>query len=136
MAWKTDGNDERVISEINITPLTDVMLVLLVIFMVTTPLLMIDSLKVKLPRAVTSGAETAPGVTVTITREGIISINGERTPAAGLEAALGEAIEGSGTKTVIIKADEGSRHGVVVRVLDLARSSGAEKLSIATERTD
>ncbi len=57
MAWKLTNGKESTMAEINITPLTDVMLVLLVVFMVTSPLLMMESMKLKLPQAETSGAE-------------------------------------------------------------------------------
>ena len=132
MAWKTGSRDEKVMSEINITPFTDVMLVLLVIFMVTTPLIMAGSFKVKLPKAVSAVAETGKGAIVSISEAGEISVNNRLVEMEGLAAALSDEFVRSG-KTVIIRADGNVRHSVIVKVLDIARLSGAERLSIAAE---
>lgn len=135
MAWKTarDSN-ERVLSEINITPLTDVMLVLLVIFMVTTPLIMVESFKIKLPRAVTADAEPGKGAVVAVSENGLISLNGKTVTMDGLYEGLKAEFSKGADKNVVIKADGATRHSVVVNVLDTARLAGAAKLSIATER--
>lgn len=132
MAWKTGSRNEKVMSEINITPFTDVMLVLLVIFMVTTPLIMAGSFKVKLPKAVSAGAEEGKGAIVSINEAGEISVNNRLVEMEGLAAALSDEFKRSG-KTVIIRADGNVRHSVIVKVLDIARLSGAERLSIAAE---
>ena len=132
MAWKTGSRNEKVMSEINITPFTDVMLVLLVIFMVTTPLIMAGSFKVKLPKAVSAGAEEGKGAIVSINEAGEISVNNRPVEMEGLAAALSDEFKRSG-KTVIIRADGNVRHSVIVKVLDIARLSGAERLSIAAE---
>ncbi|HEY4706546.1 MAG TPA: biopolymer transporter ExbD [Thermodesulfobacteriota bacterium] len=133
MAWKTNSGNERILSEINITPLTDVMLVLLVIFMVTTPLIMSDSFKVKLPKAVSSDAEPGRGAIVTVSERGEVALNGRTISLNALEGALREGF-GQGTeRTVVVRADGSTRHSVVVKVLDTARLAGAQKLSIAAE---
>lgn len=120
-------------TEINITPLTDVMLVLLVVFMVTTPLIMAESFKVALPRAVTSTPEKGGGVVLLIGADGRLSLNGREVPADGLGAALRAEFARGGDKTVILKADGQALHRMVVKALDIAKLAGAEKLSIATE---
>jgi biopolymer transport protein TolR len=132
MAWKT-GRHEKVMSEINITPFTDVMLVLLVIFMVTTPLIMTGSFKVKLPRAVSAGSEAGKGATVSISEAGELSVNGKPVGMEGLAATLASEFKAGADRTVILRADGNVRHAVIVKVLDTARLSGAERLSIATE---
>jgi len=88
MAWDLKGGNGRIFAEINITPLTDVMLVLLVIFMVTTPLIMVESFKLKLPRAVTSTTETGKGVTISVSETGEIYVNGARVTLGMLRGAL------------------------------------------------
>lgn len=133
MAWKTATRHEKVMSEINITPFTDVMLVLLVIFMVTTPLIMAGSFKVKLPKAVSAGAETGKGAVVAIGETGRISVNNTPIDIEGLPRALAEEFEKGSDRSVILRADGSVRHSVIVRVLDIARLSGAERLSIAAE---
>ncbi|MBI5969903.1 MAG: biopolymer transporter ExbD [Deltaproteobacteria bacterium] len=135
MAWKIrNGHSERPMAEINITPLTDVMLVLLVIFMVTAPLIITESFKVSLPKAVSSGAEKGKGAVISISADGDVDLNGAQVSMNGIEALLKREFERTGDKNVIIKADGMSFHNVVVRALDAARLAGAERLSIATEK--
>lgn len=134
MGWNLKRDEGRLMSEINITPLTDVMLVLLVIFMVTTPLIMIESFKVKLPKAVSAEAEPGKGVVIEIGEGGNISINGKASSRGALYDAVKSALANSPEKTVVIKADTNVRHGIVVEALDIAKLAGAAKLSIAAER--
>lgn len=134
MGWNLKGSDSRLISEINITPLTDVMLVLLVIFMVTTPLIIMDSFKVKLPKATTASVEAGTGIIIAVSLDGRIEINGKPVATESLESTIKDELSGSTDKTVVVKADGDVRHAVVVEVLDAARLAGAEKLSIATEK--
>lgn len=146
MGWKVKRDEDRLMSEINITPLTDVMLVLLVIFMVTTPLIMIESFKVRLPKVVSSDAESGKGVVIEIGEGGDISINGKASARVGsfqrvepfqraaLYGAISSALANSHEKTVVIKADTNVRHGIVVEALDIAKQAGATKLSIAAEK--
>lgn len=131
--WSLAGNRDKIISEINITPLTDVMLVLLVIFMVTTPLLIMESFKIKLPKAVTADTETGKGITISIATGGIIYLNNKIVGIEMLFDAIKTDIAPRADKIVIIKADKDVLHGVVVKVLDIAKRAGAEKLSIAIE---
>ena len=134
MGWNLTGNKERLLAEINITPLTDVMLVLLVIFMVTTPLIMTESFKIKLPRAVTSGTETGKGVIIAVAEDGRISIDGKDVREAELLDVLRKGFAAGLDTTVVVKADGNARHSVIVKVLDTAKLAGADRLSIATER--
>ena len=134
MSWKLYSSRERVISEINITPLTDVMLVLLIIFMVTTPLLMMESFKLKLPRAETSGSESGEGAVITITEDGLIYLDGNSIEKGEILPALKARFDRGAPKAVLLKADTVTMHGMVVEILDMSRQAGADKLSIATER--
>lgn len=136
MGWKLNSRHDKLVSEINITPLTDVMLVLLVIFMVTTPLIMTESFKVKLPKAVSSTSETGKGVIIAVNEAGEINLNGRLLAADGLSGALRAEFQRGAEKTVVIKADGRARHSVIVKVLDAAKMAGADKLSIATEGTE
>jgi len=133
MAWKISSRHEKVMSEINITPFTDVMLVLLVIFMVTSPLIMTGSFKVKLPKAVAAGSEAGKGVVVAVSASGEVNLNGRTMDIDMLGASLADEFKKGSERTVIVKADGNVRHSVIVKVLDTARIAGAERLSIATE---
>lgn len=136
MGWNTKNGHERTISEINITPLTDVMLVLLVIFMVTTPLIMAESFKIKLPKAVTADSEPGKGAVVSVSESGLLSLDGRPVSMDELADALRRDFSGGAEKTVVVRADGAARHKVIVRVLDVAKQAGAVKLSIATEHED
>lgn len=131
--WNLTHNSHNIISDINITPLTDVMLVLLVIFMVTTPLLVMESFKIKLPKAVTADVEPGKGINISITPEKIIYLNNKIVELERLLDALKAELTSASEKNVVIKADKNIPHGMVVKVLDTAKQAGAEKLSIATE---
>ncbi|MEI7904539.1 MAG: biopolymer transporter ExbD [Candidatus Firestonebacteria bacterium] len=123
---------KKVFSEINITPLTDIALVLLVIFMITAPLIVQSGIKVKLPGAVTQDAKPEQNVIVTVTAEGKIFLANQEIPADRLLEPLSAMLAVSGSKIVVVNADKGVTHGVVVSVLDAARRAGAEKLSVST----
>lgn len=139
--WSLANNSQRIISDINITPLTDVMLVLLVIFMVTTPLLMIESLKIKLPKTISADIEAGKSINISIVPDGNIYLNSKLVGnflSASSEwkqtifNSLKTEIITIADKAVVIKADKDIPHGIVVKVLDLAKEAGAERLSIAT----
>ncbi|MBI5235790.1 MAG: biopolymer transporter ExbD [Deltaproteobacteria bacterium] len=136
MAWKTNISHEKVMAEINITPLTDVMLVLLVIFMVTTPLIMSGALNVKLPRAGSAVSGSQQGLTVTVGANGAIELDGRAVAFQDLHSILKERLASGADTSVAVKADSDARHGDVVRVLDIAKQAGALKLGIAVERGD
>ena len=131
--WSLANNRDKIISEINITPLTDVMLVLLVIFMVTTPLLVMQSFKIKLPKAISAEAESGKGITLSIAIGGVVYLNNKTVTMEGLFDSIKSELLSASDKSVIIKADKDIPHGIVVKVLDTAKRAGAEKLSIATE---
>jgi biopolymer transport protein ExbD len=125
---------ERLITEINITPLTDVMLVLLVIFMVTTPFIIQGNIKINLPSAKAPSDEALEDNTiVAVTKDGKAYLNGtEMKDDAELSAAIKSVIEKTGNKRVIIEGDKDSLHGDIVRIMGLARDAGADKLAIST----
>jgi biopolymer transport protein ExbD len=132
-----EGSDDELMSEINIVPFTDVMLVLLVIFMVTTPMFVMESFKIKLPKALSSSPElSGKGIMVTVGASGELIINDKAVPMNELYDVLKRELDGVVDKIVILKGDADASHGVVVKVLDTARRAGADKLSIATEREE
>jgi len=134
--WGFSKNKTKIISEINITPLTDVVMVLLVIFMVTTPLMMQEAFKIKLPTAATSEPQTDQTTTISVAPGNIIYLNKEQVTLADLKGLLASKMATSEDKTVVIKADKNVLHGFVVNILDVAKESGALKLAIATEHAN
>lgn len=115
-------------SEINITPFVDVMLVLLVIFMVTAPLLQ-QGIDVNLPRA--KGKELSPAerVIITIKKDGRIYVNKTRTDINKLKSKFAVKTD----RDVFLKADKDVPYGVVVEVMGELREIGIEKLGMITE---
>lgn len=124
-------------SDINITPLVDVVLVLLIIFMVVTPLLEKD-LEVRVPSTeqVEVTAEVPPDqLVVSVSKDGKLSLNSEELPAAEYEHRLARALAAKrpGERLVFFLADDSSQYGALVTALDGARRAGAETLGMMTE---
>ena len=137
MALKFDDKeDESIVAEINITPLTDIFLVLLIIFMISSSAIMESGLQVKLPTAKTTTVNASPSgkpVSVTISKDGQIAINNQKTSDSDLAKVLKEMVAQSSDKTVIIRGDENIFLGKAVTIMDAARSAGAEKIALATQ---
>ncbi|HEY3346097.1 MAG TPA: biopolymer transporter ExbD [Nitrospirota bacterium] len=132
--WGFNRNKTKIMADINITPLTDVVMVLLVIFMVTTPLMMNEALKIKLPTAASAEVQVEQTTTISVTPGDIIYLNKAQVSLEDLKGLLASRMASSPDKTVVIKADKDIRHGLVVNVLDIAKEAGALKLAIATEQ--
>ena len=121
------------ISGINITPFTDVVLVLLVIFMIATPLLIRSEIKVNLPRTAAADAAAPKTIVVTIDAAGSVYVDGARVALAQLAPSLSSTLRKRPDAPVIIMGDKDVRYDLVVRVLEIARTSGVNKLSLAVE---
>ncbi|SRR5713226_6073714 len=127
------GSKGGIRSDINITPLVDVVLVLLIIFMVVTPMLQRGK-SVELPKAKHAIAGQGPEPAfISVTRDGQVYVEQEKTPATKeqLIAALKEANEGG--KRVMLKADMDTEYGKIRPVLDLASKSKLKGISLAAE---
>ena len=141
MAIKVDsfdsGSSRRIggtMAEINIIPLVDVTLVLLLIFMLTAPL-MYRGIDVNLPK--TSGKPTAveERLVMTLSKDQAIYINDKLVPLASLEQALRDLFKNRTDKTLYLRADQALQYGFVVETMDRVRRSGIEKLGMVTEPT-
>ena len=131
-----DGDDEGgggIVAEINVTPLTDIFLVLLIIFMVTTSIVQNEGKNIDLPEGV-KAEETPSGVTVAVDVEGRIQVNDRVVEHDGLLLALEEAIAVAEDKVVVLRGDKNIFFGQAVNILDLAQQAGAEGISIATQK--
>ena len=130
-----ENPDDGVVAEINITPLTDVFLVLLIIFMVTTSVVANQSKQVDLPGAEVS--ETTPqGVTVTVLQDGSMQVNDVNTSDAELFARLEAALKDTRDKLVILRGDKNVLLGKAVNILDVAQQAGATGIALATKPPD
>ena len=117
-------------AEINIIPLVDVVLVLLIIFMVTAPLLQ-TGLELELPKVSARGIDVAEGIVVDLRADGSIRVGDRAVRSAYLERALAEA--GATTQPVFLRADASLPYGKVAEVLAQARQAGVTNLSLVTE---
>ena len=139
-----EGSEEAIFSEINVTPLTDIFLVLLIIFIVGSTIQtekakqeVIDEkssgLKVSLPAG--AAKEIDPGTNsllITIGKSGQVEVNGQPVSDQGLDNALQAAFTTDKNTQVVIKADQGVHHGRVVGIMERTKRVGLHRLAIAT----
>ena len=137
MAAATEARGRRggPIVGINVTPMVDVMLVLLVILMVSAVYIVSQSLKVELPKTATSDQPASSPVVVAITKEGNYFFNQKPTDERGLVAELKKARAGNENVSLVLTADREAYHGDVVHVIDLAKTQGITKFAINVERS-
>jgi biopolymer transport protein ExbD len=134
------GEEADLFVDINITPLTDIFLVLLIIFMVTSSVMASDTaqragMKVNLPRGATKEVATSgKDLTVAITTEGKLVLEGQEVAPDTLKARFEEAAKRDPETQVIVQADEQAHHGRVVGVMELAKAAGLRRLAIGTRR--
>jgi biopolymer transport protein ExbD len=137
MAVQLPADDEGgggIVAEINITPLTDVFLVLLIIFMVTSSVIANTGKKVDLPSAQEAGKTPPKAVNVTISTDGTIQVDGDVVARDALQGAIKAALEAATDKVVILRGDKEIVYGEAVFVLDQAQIAGAEGFALATTK--
>ncbi len=127
------NNNKKLMSEINVTPLVDVMLVLLIIFMVTAPM-MIEGVKVNLPKTTTKFISTKQEpLVVTITKEKKIFIQRYEVKLKGLADKLKNIFKNRKYKQLLIRADKDVPYGFVVKVIAHIKKAGIDKVGLVTE---
>jgi biopolymer transport protein ExbD len=132
---RSGSGGRRPIAEINITPMVDVVLVLLVIMMVSATYIVSKSLKVELPKT-SSPADSVPMVAaVVVTKDGTYFYNEQKVDEAALVGKLKEAASADPNTSVVVSADRNALHGQVVHVVDLAKIEGLTKFAINVQET-
>ena len=129
------GSDNP-ITDINVTPLVDVSLVLVIIFMVTAPLFTQPIMEVELPKAITDEGKEGENVTITIDPDERLAVNAKEVTKDELKAELKMKLLESSDKVVIIRADNLTNHGIVLWALDVAKELNASQLVFATEHKE
>ncbi len=117
------------LSEINVTPLVDVMLVLLIIFMVTAPMMQ-SGINVNLPSAETKTNPSSGGLVLTITKDHYIYMENKNINLYLLESRLKNYFRYKKERVVFLKADKGVSYGYVISALDIIKKAGIEKVGI------
>ncbi len=128
------GGDDRLMSEINVTPLVDVMLVLLIIFMVTAPM-MIQGVPVALPETSAAPMDSSDdNLVISVNRAREVYINDYKADVATLAAKLGPMHSGRPDQRVFLRADKDVPYGLVVAVMAAVKEAGIDKLGVVTEK--
>jgi biopolymer transport protein TolR len=135
MSMQVGGSGEGPKSDINVTPLVDVMLVLLIIMMIVAPLLQ-QGVSLTLPIAGNSAEkpETQEDTLVQITADGQFHVNGRVVAENELRSRVEEALETKNQRILLIKADEDAAYSAVMQAMDQLRSAGLEDIGLITER--
>jgi len=127
------GNSNELMSDINVTPFVDVMLVLLIIFMVTAPM-MIQGLNVDLPEATAKPLDSEKEhLVITIDKDHHVHINDYQVTVEFLSAKLIKILQSRGDREVYLKADKSIPYGIVVQVMAEIKGAGVEQLGMITE---
>ena len=135
MAFTSEGQDPRrtLMAEINVTPLVDVMLVLLIIFMITTPLLE-QGIPVDLPQTKTTSIDpTEKQMVLVLTKNKDIFLGKEKLSLKTLETTLGQALRQTKRREVFIRADRAVEYGFVAEVMASIKSAGVTRIGLVTE---
>jgi biopolymer transport protein ExbD/biopolymer transport protein TolR len=133
------GGRGEVTSDINVTPMADVMLVLLIIFMVVTPMLQkgvnVDLAKTKHPSDMTE-ADKEDSILVAVARDGKFYLNQDRVNIDDLAGKVTEKLQNRVDKTIFVKGDARAKYADVVQVVENLRVAGVDKIGLLTEKID
>ena len=135
MAFSVGGGKRGPQVEINVTPLIDIVLVLLIIFMVMTPV-MLKEIVAKVPQKQTENVPQPPGenpIVIELDAHDGLALNGEAVAPEALAARVGERLSHDRQKVVFFKVDDDANYGRAVRIMDICKGAGARTLGIVTK---
>ena len=135
MKYKPQIEEAKELSGVNIIPVIDVSLVLLIILLATSPILNQPGFEVKLPKAVTAESKEK-NISVSLSKKGEMAVNDATVDLNTLGPALQKELQGKKDFLVIIRADESVAYGEVEKVMDLAKKWGAQRIAIATQQQE
>ena len=131
---QNSGDEETIMSEINMTPLIDIMLVLLIIFMVTSTAALESGLDIELPKTqITNEKKQDEILIITLDKDGKVAIAGKTIADADIGVAIATSLKQLKTESVILEGDTKAFLGKAVQLMDLAKTAGAKNFSIAAD---
>lgn len=133
MGMSNKHESEEIVSDINMTPLIDVMLVLLIIFMVSSSAALESGMSVQVPEAKSVGSTPNSSVIITLAKTGEISVGGKLVSLSGLKDAIKSELQNQKTTSVVLEGDGDSRLTNAIDVMDMAKEVGATDFSIAAK---
>ena len=124
----------RGLTDINLTPLVDIVFILLIFFLITSTFVQSPGIDVNLPKANSSGeTNSSQSIIITVDENGQLIYGGEVTDIGSLTDTLNKLYKESPNRQIVLQADEETNHGAVVEAMDAARAAGFRKLGIATQ---
>ncbi|MDD5223080.1 MAG: biopolymer transporter ExbD [bacterium] len=126
--------DDEIISNINVTPMVDIILVLLIVFMVTASVIVTPAIKVDLPRAAHAEDNVESSVALVLSREGKLFLNGKESTWPEMEKQVRRQMQGHHDVQAVISADRQVPHGDVIHLIDVVKGLGIEKFALNIER--
>jgi biopolymer transport protein ExbD len=136
MAAGSSEADDALITDINVTPLVDVVLVLLIIFMVTATYIVRRAIQVDVPRASAAGESVATAVVVAMTRDGALYLDGQRRSESEIELRLRQVVARDRDARALVSADQALQLGSVVRVIDLVKRAGVGQFALDVRKEE
>jgi len=134
MAGNAPQDDDDVISNINITPMVDIILVLLVIFMVTANFLQRESVNINLPKVAASDPNVAQSIQIAMTKDGKILMEGVETDEERISSTLSRENKYRPNMRVTLSADERLAYGKIAHVMGIIRKSGVSRIALTVKR--
>lgn len=129
-----DTEADGVVTGINVTPLVDITLVLLIIFMVTAHFVTDTGVKVNLPKAAAAEVNPTPALTLNVAKSGDLSLMGQKVDANGLRANMAREARLNPGVRVVVAADEALIYKDVVKILDLIKQAGVTRVALSSEK--
>jgi biopolymer transport protein ExbD len=133
MTLHDDAQDEEMMSQINITPLTDCMMVLLIIFMIASTALSQTGFNIQLPRVSTNEESRPSQIVISVAQNGDIFVGAHRVAPEKLEGYLAKLAAAKQTKRVVINGDRESSYGSIVTAMDCSKKAGLTSIALATK---
>ncbi|MDD4974208.1 MAG: biopolymer transporter ExbD [Bacteriovorax sp.] len=135
MGKMSDGDDDDdIVSEINMTPLIDIMLVLLVVFMVSSSVALESGMDIELPKtALTNQKKEAEILVISLSKDGHVAVHGKQVLPSEISRRIASSLAELKTDSVILEGDTSANLGKAIELMDMAKVAGAKNFSIAAE---